>query len=193
MIITSVENDCFQKGKKSRKKGILVEINDTAQEVRGFGGCFNELGKIALDSLNSDDAKSIMTELFSKNGCNFTFCRVGIGANDFSVGYYSCCDSKDDYELKTFSIEREKEKLIPYIKEALNINPNIDFFASPWTPPYWMKTSQGYAGGTIISEPKIYKTYARYIKKYVLAIKHLASYLGQTQSFTIEVFLPVNF
>src|SRR3546814_1544682 len=43
-------------------------------------------------------------------------------------------------DLTKFSLERDKTKLIPYIKAALAVKENIRFWASPWTPPVWMKT-----------------------------------------------------
>ena len=39
-----------------------------------------------------------------------------------------------------FSIARDSMRLIPYIKAAQAMKPNIRFWASPWTPPMWMKT-----------------------------------------------------
>ena len=38
--------------------------------------------------------------------------------------------------------------LIPYVNAAKAINGSIRFWASPWTPPTWMKTSSGTVNGT---------------------------------------------
>ena len=77
------------------------------QTVRGFGGCFNELSQIAMESLTEQQRSEIMDALFSEeNGCNFKVCRVSIGANDYAAEWYSCDEVDGDYELKHFNIER---------------------------------------------------------------------------------------
>jgi glucosylceramidase len=68
-----------------------------------------------------------------------------LGANDYAVDWYSHNETTNDYEMKFFSIERDRKRLIPYIKEAKKIYPNLKIWASPWCPPSWMKSNNHYA------------------------------------------------
>ncbi len=46
-----------------------------------------------------------------------------------------------------FNINRDRYILIPYIKEALKVRPDLKIWASPWVPPLWMKVNNHYAMG----------------------------------------------
>lgn len=115
------------------------------QQMTGFGGCFNEFGWEALKLLTPDKQDKIFAELFSPSGANFTLNRLPIGASDYSLDFYSFNETKNDFEMKNFSIERDKNCLIPYIKKAQQYAPQMRFFASPWCPPSWMKANDNYA------------------------------------------------
>ena len=138
------------KGRPFEEKKIVFEtsptnhrliINDKcAQKIRGFGGCFNELGMIALDKTNQKDREKIFEDLFGESGLNLSFCRIPIGASDYALDWYSEDEHPDYYEMLFFGIERDRKYLIPYIKEAQKHHEGkMTFFASPWSPPTWMK------------------------------------------------------
>nr|MDK6329048.1 glycosyl hydrolase [Alloscardovia omnicolens] len=113
---------------------------DKFQAIRGFGGCFNELGYQALTEIASpEDAEQVFKELFDPSEMNFVFNRAPVGANDFSLDWYSYDETDGDYELENFSIERDEKTLIPYIQRAQKYQPDLKLFASPWSPPTWMK------------------------------------------------------
>jgi glucosylceramidase len=140
------------------------------QVVDGFGGCFNELGWIALSKIKEDDRKKILDELFlDKSGCKFNFCRLPIGANDYSAEWYSLNETDGDFQMKYFSIARDHKYLLPYIKEGLKRNPNMKLFASPWSPPTWMKFPKAYNFGTMIWNKDVLNAYALYFLKFVQA------------------------
>lgn len=131
---------------KSVGEAIFIDTDKIQQTVDGFGGCFNELGWEAIKILPEEQQNEILKNLFDKNtGCKFNICRMPIGANDYSVDWYSHNETPEDFEMKNFSIGRDRERLIPYIKKALTINPEINIWASPWCPPSWMKTNNHYA------------------------------------------------
>jgi glucosylceramidase len=134
--------------KKSAVEGLcVVEIypNQKLQSMTGFGGCFNEFGWEALKSISVDKQEKTFNELFSPARANFIFNRLPIGASDYSLDFYSFNETKNDFEMKNFSIERDKNCLIPYIKRAQKYSPNMRFFASPWCPPSWLKVNENYA------------------------------------------------
>jgi len=125
-----------------------VEINpkNMLQTIEGFGACFNEAGWISLSMLSDKDRENIFKELYAPgSGANFTICRMPVGANDFSRDWYSYNETDGDFEMKNFSIANDKETLIPFIKNAQKYNPALKLWASPWSPPSWMKYNKHYA------------------------------------------------
>ncbi|MDR0714737.1 MAG: beta-glycosidase, partial [Bacteroidales bacterium] len=125
---------------------VEVDIENPQQTIEGFGTCFNELGWTSLSALNDADREAIMKELFEPGvGANFTVCRMPVGANDFSRNWYSYNETDGDFEMENFSIDNDRETLIPFIKNALKYNPALKVWASPWSPPAWMKYNKHYA------------------------------------------------
>ncbi|GHT49654.1 glycosyl hydrolase [Bacteroidia bacterium] len=123
-----------------------IDVLHPLQTIDGFGTCFNELGWTSLSVLSDSDREAILKELFEPGtGANFTICRMPVGANDFSRDWYSYDETDGDFELKNFSIDNDKETLIPFIKNALKYNPALTVWASPWSPPSWMKYNKHYA------------------------------------------------
>ena len=180
---------------------ILVNPRKSFQAVDGFGACFNELGWTALNALNDQDRKTIFDELFSPGvGANLTFCRLPIGANDFSRDWYSYDESPNDFSLRRFSIENDLQTIVPFVRQALSYAPHLRLWASPWSPPSWMKKNGFYAeapqraglpsnrirpdqvgheGQTMfIEEERYYKAYADYFSLYVQAYKGLGVKVG---------------
>jgi glucosylceramidase len=118
----------------------------TQKPIEGFGGCFNEFGWTSLAKLTPDDREEILNELFLPGkGLNFNICRMPIGANDYSRSWYSYDETPGDFALTHFSIDNDRETLIPFIQAAKRRNPKLSLWASPWSPPSWMKTNNFYA------------------------------------------------
>ncbi len=125
-----------------------VEIltDSTLQTIDGFGACFNELGWTSLKELGENDRQGIFRELFSSGvGAGFTICRMPLGANDFSRDWYSYDETEGDFEMKNFSISHDLETLVPFIIAAQRQYPGLKIWASPWSPPSWMKYNKHYA------------------------------------------------
>lgn len=136
------------------KADVLIQPAKTLQTIEGFGTCFNELGWTSLSMLSEKDRESILQELFTPNkGANFTICRMPIGANDFSQKWYSYNETAGDFEMKNFSIANDFKTLIPFIKNAQKYNPSLKLWASPWSPPSWMKYNKHYAAKSFPKKP----------------------------------------
>ncbi len=168
--IASYENDCWKEEQVMNyeaSKDVLTLTGEKRQTVLGFGGCFNELGWEALGLAEEKQKEEFIRELFSEDRCNFNYGRIPIGANDFSKEWYSCDETEDDYELEHFTIERDKKYTIPFIREAMKYQPDFTLFASPWSPPTWMKTKKAYNYGRIRMEDAVLKAYARYFVRFV--------------------------
>ncbi len=142
------------------------------QRWRGFGGCFNELGWIALSALGHAARQEVLGSLFDQElGCRFNLCRLPIGASDYAAEWYSHDEVDGDFTLEHFSIARDRQFLIPYIDAAMRFMPKLALFASPWSPPTWMKFPKAYNHGTLIRQPEYLRAYARYFLKFVQAYR----------------------
>ncbi|MEI6147941.1 MAG: glycoside hydrolase family 30 protein [bacterium] len=138
----------------------------------GFGGCFNELGWIALSTMRGADRGRVIQALFDReDGCRFNLCRVPIGASDYALEWYSCNETDGDLGMSRFTIERDRQFLIPYIRAALRLQPMLKLFASPWSPPVWMKHPRAYHSGKLIWKPEILEAYALYFARFVQAYR----------------------
>ncbi|OMF98560.1 glycoside hydrolase family 30 beta sandwich domain-containing protein [Paenibacillus sp. FSL R7-0337] len=150
----------------------LTITPDSYQTLEGFGGCFNELGYEAMSVLPEEERAKLMHALFHPQGeQRLSICRLPIGASDYALEWYSHNETDGDYAMEHFSIERDRKYLIPYIKEALALNPELKLFASPWSPPTWMKFPKAYNYGTLRWEPEILAAYALYFVKFVQAYR----------------------
>jgi glucosylceramidase len=150
----------------------------TYQTIQGFGGCFSEMAWDAIQSLTTDAAKdSVIRALFDTSGCNYTICRMPIGSNDFADSYYSLDDVSGDTSMSKFSLQRDSTKLIPFIRAAQAYKPNLRFWASPWTPPSWMKNNNNYyntgtaSQNSMKSDATTLTAYALYLSKAVQEFK----------------------
>ena len=150
-----------------------VTADDTALKQRwdGFGGTFNEAGWDALLVLSEADRALALSYLFdAAKGANFAYGRLPIGASDYAMSRYTLDDSTDpDPEMKSFSIERDKKLLLPYIKAAKAIKSDIHFWSSPWTPPAWMKDNNSIDAGNMKGDDDTLNAFALYLEKYVQA------------------------
>lgn len=136
---------------------------------QGFGVCLNEMCLHELDLLPEALSSAVLDELFLPERMNLNFLRLPIGANDFALDWYSYDETDGDFALSDFSIERDKEYVLRFAKEALARNPEAKFFASPWSPPAWMKTNKDFRGGHIRMEKDVLSAYAEYLIKYLRA------------------------
>ncbi|MDR0620021.1 MAG: beta-glycosidase [Bacteroidales bacterium] len=188
-----------------------VEIftDSTLQTINGFGACFNELGWTSLSLLDEDKREEIFEELFTANGANFTVCRMPLGANDFSRDWYSYNEVDGDFAMQNFSIENDRETLIPFIRQAQKYNPDLILWASPWSPPAWMKDNKHYACAPLsnffdqryitdikpeqyryegynmfIAQTEYLKAYALYFKKFIEAYR--------AENINISMVMPQN-
>ena len=138
--------------------------------------------------MNGAQRHQLLVELFDRgSGIGLSCLRQPIGASDFRLSNYSYDDmppGKEDFDLKNFSIARDQETIIPVLNEALAINTDILFIASPWSPPPWMKTSGVFGAGALRHDPRIMETYANYFIKFIRAYAR--------EGITIHAITPQN-
>jgi len=169
---------------------VEAQVDKPLQTIDGFGACFNELGWTSLSALDSADRESILRELFAPAvGANFNTCRMPVGANDFSLDWYSYDEVPGDFALDHFSISKDLETLVLFIYNALKYQPALKLWASSWSPPTWMKYNKHYAGkmsdqdmpsnglkpdqvvkegsDQFIQEDRYFSTYASYFARFI--------------------------
>ncbi len=141
---------------------VTVDLSTTHQTWDGFGGTFNEMGWDALAAVSSEITRA-MTLLFdAQEGANFVFGRIPIGASDYAMSWYTLAETANDYEMANFSIARDREMLIPYIKAALAIKPDLRLWGSPWVVPDWMMN-----GRDLRNDPQTLEAHALYLARFV--------------------------
>lgn len=136
------------------------------QTVKGFGGAFTEAAATTLDTLPEEKRKQILEMYFDKEkGIGYSIGRVHMNSCDFCLGNYTCVDEGDE-TLESFQIDRDKKSVIPMIKDALSYNDRIAIFASPWSPPAYMKdTGEMNRGGKLKHE--YYELWSNYFVKFI--------------------------
>jgi glucosylceramidase len=140
--------------------------------VHGFGAAMTDASAELLSRLSDDRRRAIMAELFgrSNDGLGLSFTRLTVGASDFSRTHYSYDDSPGnapDPQLNHFSIDPAKQYVLPRVREALAINPDLKVMISPWSAPAWMKTSGSLIQGRL--KPEHYQAFADYLARTVQA------------------------
>jgi len=165
--VTSWDNDTLSY--------ISVDSSTKYQKIEGWGGCFNEKGWEAMSILSTTERTKILKALFdSKTGLKLNICRTPIGASDYALTNYSLNETPNDFLMKNFSIDRDKQMLIPYIKAAMRFRPDLKLWGIPWTPPSWMKDNNKLAnGGNFISSRENMEALAIYFEKYIKAYRAL--------------------
>ena len=138
------------------------------QTITGFGGSFTESSAHLLNQLSAKNRTAVLEAYFSEEGANYSLTRTHISSCDFSLNNYTYAPVADDMELKHFSIQEDKDDLIPMIKDAMSISKyGFKMVASPWTAPPWMKDNKAYVGGKLL--PKYNDAYALFFSKYLEA------------------------
>jgi glucosylceramidase len=149
---------------------IVLDPSATRQEILGFGAALTDATCYVLSQLTESERHSVMDELFSPDEMALNVCRTCIGASDYSRSAYTFDDSdQPDPELKKFSIDHDKAYILPVLRDARKINPELFLFSSPWSPPGWMKSSGTILGGNMRKHS--YEPYARYFLKFLEAYK----------------------
>lgn len=149
---------------------IAIDSNTTYQQMDGFGFALTGGSALHLYNMSSGSRQAILKELFGTQDSEIgiSYLRVSIGSSDLDPNVFSYDDlpeGETDVDMEHFSLDQDKEYLIPVLKEILAINPEIKILGSPWSAPVWMKTNQNSVGGSL--KPEYYEAYASYFVKYI--------------------------
>jgi len=152
-------------------EAITIDIDETQrhQTIVGFGAALTDSSAWLINTtLNEEQRAALMSKLFDPGeGIGLSYVRHGIGATDFSLANYTYSDTPADADAqaKSFSIDYERANLLPVLKQALALNPDLRIMGSPWSAPAWMKSSGVLAGGALRTDS--YAAYAEYLVSYI--------------------------
>ena len=162
----------FTKG-PSDKLTISVDPSLRYQRMDGFGASITDSSASLLMGLAPATREATMRDLFATNGLSFL--RQPIGSSDFideQQPHYTFDDvakGETDFDLSEFSIEHDRAEILPLLRQALELNPDLKVMGTPWSPPAWMKTNDSLIGGRMKDDPRVYQAYADYLVKFVEA------------------------
>jgi len=156
------------KEKDSMTTVITINEEKVYQTITGFGGAFTESSAYLLNKMSKKNRDTIINAYFSRAGANYSLTRTHMNSCDFSLTNYSYTPVANDVNLEHFSIQEDKDDLIPMIKDAMAVSQDgFKLFASPWTAAPWMKDNNAWVGGKLL--PEYYDTWALFFSKYVTA------------------------
>jgi len=156
----------FTTGESAAVLRILPE--EKFQTITGFGGSFTESTAHLLSKLSPAKRKEVIDAYFGDSGAKYSLTRTHMNSCDFSLSQYSYAPIAGDTLLEHFSVEEDKDDIIPMIQDAMAASTDgFKIISSPWTAPPWMKDNKQYVGGKLL--PKYYDTWALFFSKYVTA------------------------
>ncbi len=130
----------FQKS-DTLQNTIIVDSSVKYQPFEGFGYSFEETSVFNASSMSAAKREELLRLIVSPNdGIGFSMMRICIGSADFtSRAFYTYDDTPNDIEdtlLTHFSIQKDIDfNIVSVLQEALKLNPQLRFVASPWSPP----------------------------------------------------------
>lgn len=148
---------------------VFVNPDKQYQTFIGIGGAITDASAEVFAKLSKDKQQELLNAYYDKDkGIGYTLARTNIHSCDFSSGSYTYV-SDEDKNLTTFSIQHDKQFRIPLIRKAIETaGGNLLLFASPWSPPAFMKDNNNMLhGGKLL--PEYYQSWATYFTKFIKA------------------------
>lgn len=160
----------FVKNETAENNVVNIYSELRYQSVLGFGSALTDSSALCYGRMSAKTKREFINACFDNDkGLGYNFCRLHINSCDFSSEFYTYTDEGDD-KLESFDISRDEKNIIPLLKAARRKNSGLKLYASPWSPPGWMKdTGIMEHGGKLLR--RHYPTWAKYIVKYILEYK----------------------
>ncbi|TDX14029.1 glycoside hydrolase family 30 protein [Flavobacterium sp. S87F.05.LMB.W.Kidney.N] len=170
----SLSNDLISNNNTTQQKtstvSIIVNTEKTDQTFLGIGGAITDASAEVFAKLSPKKQREFLNAYYDKtNGIGYSLARTNIHSCDFSSDSYTYI-AEGDKDLKTFNIDHDRKYRIPLIKKAIETaGGKLTLFASPWSPPAFMKDNNDILhGGVLLPEfaPSWALYYAKFIKAY---------------------------
>lgn len=150
---------------------LAIDTINRFQTITGFGGSFTESSAYLLNKLSTKNRIGIIEAYFGEDGARYSLTRTHMNSCDFSLSQYSYAPVEGDTSLEHFSIEEDKDDIIPMIHDAMKASKyGFKIISSPWTAPPWMKDNKEWVGGKLA--PEFRETWALFFSKYLDAYKN---------------------
>ncbi len=146
---------------------IRLDPARTYQEVLGFGASFTDAACYMINRLAPTARGQLLREFFHPAEMGFSVARLCLGSSDYATKMYSYDEGEPDPELARFSIEHDREYIIPTLLESRKLNPDLFLLGSPWSPPGWMKANGSMLGGSM--RKRSFAAYAQYFVRFLKA------------------------
>ena len=148
---------------------VFVDSSKTFQSFLGIGGAITDASAETFAKLSKAKQQELLDAYYSKDkGIGYSLARTSIHSSDFSSASYTYV-TEGDKELRSFSIDHDKEFRLPLIKKAIQAaGGKLTLFASPWSPPAFMKDNNNLLKGGKL-RPDFYQPWANYFAKFIKA------------------------
>jgi glucosylceramidase len=148
---------------------VFVDPSHQYQSLVGIGGALTDASAETFAKLPVAKQQEFLKAYYDHdNGIGYTLARTNINSCDFSSDTYTYVDENDS-TLKSFSVEHDRKFRIPFIKQAIAAaGGNLTLYASPWSPPAWMKDNKSMLqGGKLL--PAYRQAWANYYTRFINA------------------------
>ncbi len=156
-----------ESGAEGAHYSIRLNPEEKFQDILGFGGAFSDATCYMFNQLPAAARAELFHTLFSPSEMGLNVCRTCIGSADSATNVYSYDDGDVDPDLTRFSIEHDRQYILPMLRQARGVNPDLFLFSSPWSPPGWMKSNGSMLGGCM--RHTYMPSYANYFLKFLRA------------------------
>lgn len=153
----------------SSAEAVVLDPGRSFQEILGFGAAFTDAACYMFHQLSAPAREELFKELFDPSEMGLNTCRLCIGSSDYATKVYSYDEGDPDPEMQRFSIDHDREYILPMLKLGRRVNPGLFLLGSPWSPPGWMKTGGSMLGGSM--RKRYFAPYALYFVKFLQAYK----------------------
>ncbi len=148
---------------------VFVEPSKTFQTFIGIGAAITDASAETFGKLPASKQKEFLQAYFDKDkGIGYTLARTNIHSCDFSSDMYTYIN-EGDAALNSFNVKHDKQFRIPLIKQAIAAaGGKLTLFASPWSPPAFMKTNNNMLQGGKLNNA-FAQSWAMYYTKFIKA------------------------
>jgi len=148
---------------------VLVDPTKQFQTFMGIGAALTDAAAETFYKLSEENQEKFLEAYYSKEkGIGYSLGRTTIHSSDFATGSYTYVE-EGDTDLKTFNIDHDRQYRLPFTKKAIEAaGGELTMYASPWSPPAFMKTNNNMLQGGKL-KPEYYQPWANYYVKFIKA------------------------
>jgi len=155
--------------KSEHAHSIFVNPTRSFQTLLGIGGALTDAAAETFAKLPEAKRAELLRAYYDPTaGIGYTLGRTHLHSCDFSSGSYTYV-ADGDAELKTFSVAHDEQFRLPLTKAAIAAaGGKLTIFASPWSPPAWMKDNNDILHGGKL-KPEYRAAWANYFVAFIQA------------------------